>query len=296
MDSLIRPDGFLPQEIVSCPEYVRCDRATTAITFLPEPMTPRRLTQVGILALAVLLCAMQPVAAQTVDTLSAKEIVRRADELLRGKTMQGKYRMTIMRPDWQRSTEFAFWSEGTEKSFIRILSPPKDRGVAFLKIGRQMWQYIPRINRVIKIPPSMMLESWMGSDFTNDDLVKESSIVEDYTHRLLGREKLGGDEAYKIELTPKPDAPVTWARVVEWIRVSDLIPLRAEYFNERGEHIRTLRFADVKEMGGRRLPARMELIEETKPGHKTVLLLEEAVFDRPIPSSIFSQENLRRRM
>ena len=185
-----------------------------------------------------------PVSAQTADTLSATEIVKRADELLRGKTLQGKYRMTVIRPDWQRSSEFAFWSEATEKSSIRVLSPPKDRGVAFLKLGRQMWQYIPRINRVIKIPPSMMLESWMGSDFTNDDLVKESSIVEDYTHRLLGREKVGDDEAYVIELIPKPDAPVTWARVVEWIRVKDYIPLRAEYYNERGEHVRTLLFSD----------------------------------------------------
>ncbi|WP_457651230.1 outer membrane lipoprotein-sorting protein [Rhodocaloribacter sp.] len=259
-------------------------------------MTPRRLAKAGGLVLAALLCAARPVAAQTADTLSAKEIVRRADDLLRGKTQQGKYRMTIIRPDWQRTTEFAFWSEGTEKSFIRVLNPPKDRGVAFLKIGRQMWQYIPRINRVIKIPPSMMLESWMGSDFTNDDLVKESSIVEDYTHRLLGRETFGEDEAYKIELIPKPDAPVTWSRIVEWIRVSDFIPLRAEYFNERDEHIRTLLFSDVRTFGNRTLPARMELVEETKPGHETILLLEEAVFDRPIPPSIFSQQNLRRRM
>ncbi|GIV58531.1 MAG: outer membrane lipoprotein-sorting protein [Rhodothermaceae bacterium] len=245
---------------------------------------------VGLLLLGVL-----PARAQDADTLSAREIVRRADELLRGDTFQGRYRMTVIRPDWQRSMVFEVWSEGTEKSFIRVLEPARDRGVAFLKLGRQMWQYIPRINRVIKIPPSMMMESWMGSDFTNDDLVKESSIVEDYTHRLLGRERVGEDEAYGIELLPKPEAPVTWARVVEWIRVDDYIPLRAEYFNERGEHIRTLVFSDVRTLGGRRLPVRMELIEETKPGHRTVLVLEEAVFDRPIPPSVFTQENLRRR-
>jgi len=227
--------------------------------------------------------------------IPVKDIVRRADELMRGKTQQGVYRMTIIRPDWQRSTEFAFWSEGTEKSFIRIKEPARERGISFLKIGREMWNYIPRINRVIKIPPSMMLQSWMGSDFTNDDLVKESSIVDDYTHTLLGRETMGGEDAYKIEFVPKPDAPVAWDHLIEWIRVSDYIPLRTEYFNERDEHIRTLVFSDIKKMSGRTLPARMKLIEERKPGHSTVLLLEEVTFDRPIDKTVFTKQFLRRR-
>ncbi len=234
-------------------------------------------------------------ATPAIAQLSVKEIVRRADELMRGKTQQGVYRMTIIRPDWQRSTEFAFWSEGTKKSFIRIQEPARDRGVAFLKIGREMWNYIPRINRVIKIPPSMMLQSWMGSDFTNDDLVKESSMVEDYTHTLLGREVLEGKNAYKIKFIPKPDAPVAWDHLVEWIRVSDYVPLRAEYFNERDEHIRTLVFSDIKKMSGRTLPARMELIEVKKTGHSTVLLLEEVTFDRPIDQAVFTKQFLRRR-
>ena len=146
---------------------------------------------------------------------------------------------------------FKFWSEGTEKSFILMLAPARDKGVTFLKIGREMWNYIPRINRVIKIPPSMMLQSWMGSDFTNDDLVKESSVVDDYTHEFLGREEEAGFDAYKVALTPKPTAPVVWAKIVEWIRVDDYVPLKAEYYNERGELIRTLVFLDIEEMGGR---------------------------------------------
>ncbi|MFQ5649501.1 MAG: outer membrane lipoprotein-sorting protein [bacterium] len=225
---------------------------------------------------------------------TALTIVQKADDLMRGKTMYGQYTLTIIRPEWQRTMVFKFWSEGTEKSFILMLAPAKDRGVTFLKIKREMWNYIPKINREIKIPPSMMLQSWMGSDFTNDDLVKESSVVTDYTHTLLGREQEAGFEAYKVELKPKPEAPVVWGRIIEWIRVADYLPLRAQYFNERGELVRTLVFSDIKEMGGRVIPAKFELIEEKKPGRRTVMLLEEAVFDKPIKKSVFTKQYLRR--
>ena len=241
---------------------------------------------IGLLALAV------PVRAQAPPT--ALEIIQRADDLMRGDTQSGTYTMTIVRPDWERTLAFAFWSEGDEKSFIRVLEPAKERGVAFLKIGREMWQYVPRINRVIKIPPSMMLQSWMGSDFTNDDLVRESSVVDDYTHTLLGIEHLDGAPAYKIELTPKPEAPVAWARLVEWIRTEDFVPLRAEFYNERGENVRTMLYGDLRAMSGRMIPARMELIEETRPGRRTVLVLDDVRFDAPIRSSVFTQQNLRR--
>ncbi|MCZ6820238.1 MAG: outer membrane lipoprotein-sorting protein [Calditrichaeota bacterium] len=243
-----------------------------------------------VIGLALLACSRAGAAANE----SARDIVQKADDLMRGMTMSGKYTMTIIRPEWQRSMVFKFWSEGTEKSFILMLMPARDKGVTFLKIGREMWNYIPRINRVIKIPPSMMLQSWMGSDFTNDDLVKESSVVDDYTHEFLGREEEAGFDAYKVALTPKPTAPVVWAKIVEWIRVDDYVPLKAEYYNERGELIRTLVFLDIEEMGGRTIPARFELIEAKKPGRKTVLLLEDAEFDKPLPKSVFTKQNLRR--
>ena len=224
----------------------------------------------------------------------ATRIVEKADQLMRGKTQQGVYTMEIIRPDWRRSIKMKFWSEGLDKSFVLILEPPKERGVTFLKIKNEMWNYIPRINRVIKIPPSMMLQSWMGSDFTNDDLVKESSIVHDYTHKLLGREKMRGFEAYKVELVPKPEAAVVWGKIIEWIRVKDYVPLQADYYNERGERVRTIIFDDIKRMGDRVLPAKMELHLEKKPQNITYLILEEVIFNKPIPKSIFSMQNLRR--
>jgi outer membrane lipoprotein-sorting protein len=225
---------------------------------------------------------------------TAYEIMKRADELTRGNTAQGTYTMTVVRPDWDRTMVFEYWSEGTEKAFIRVREPAKERDVSFLKVGREMWQYVPRINRVIKIPPSMMLQSWMGSDFTNDDLVKESSVVDDYEHTLLGREEMRGFDSYKIELVPKPETAVAWDRLIEWIRVSDYVPLRAEYFNERGELVRTMIFDDIKPMGDRVIPARYELIEEKKEGRRTILQLDDVVFDQPVSGSVFTQRNLRR--
>lgn len=233
-------------------------------------------------------------AATTVAHESALSIVKKSDDLLRGITQVGTYTMTIVRPEWQRTMKFKFWSEGTEKAFILMLEPAKEKGVTFLKIKNEMWNYIPKINRDIKIPPSMMLQSWMGSDFTNDDLVKESNVVNDYLHTLLGREKLAGFDVYKVELKPKPDAPVVWDKIVEWIRVADYVPLKAEYYSERGELIRTMLFTDIKQMSRRLIPARFELIEEKKPGRKTILILEDVVFDKPIAKSVFTKQNLRR--
>ena len=232
--------------------------------------------------------------AQGMDGESALDIIRKSDELTRGETQSGTYRMLIIRPDWERTMVFEYWSEGTEKTFIRVQEPVKERGVSFLKINREMWQYVPRINRVIKIPPSMMLQSWMGSDFKNDDLVKESSIVEDYEHTLLGQETMEEGEAYKIELIPKPEAAVAWDRMLYWVRVDDYVPLRAESYNERGERVRTILYTDIQEMDGRVIPLRFELIEDKKEGRKTVLILDDVEFDKRISRSIFTQANLRR--
>ena len=224
----------------------------------------------------------------------ARDIIKKSEDLMRGRTHTGKYTMTIVRPDWQRSTEFKFWSEGVDKAFILILAPAKDKGVTFLKIKNEMWNYIPKINRDVKIPPSMMLQSWMGSDFTNDDLVQESNIVTDYFHTLLGQENVAGYEAHKIELKPKPDAAVVWDKVIMWIAVENYIPLKEEYYNERGELIRTMLFSDIKKMGDRIIPAKFEVIEQKKPGHKTVMELADVTFDKPLKKSVFTKQNLRR--
>ena len=131
--------------------------------------------------------------------LTGQDIVKRSDDLMRGDTSQGKYKMTVITPDWQRTLELDAYSTGRDRTFIRVLAPAKEAGVTSLRVKTNMWNYLPKVERVIKIPPSMMLQPWMGSDYTNDDLVKESSIVYDYTHTITGQEKIGADTAYKIE-------------------------------------------------------------------------------------------------
>ena len=252
----------------------------------------KRITQTVLVALLVGSgFGFHPALAQDARAL---EIIRAMEDLTRGTTHIGSYSLIIIRPEWERTMEFETWSEGTHRSFIRITAPPKERGVSFLKIGGEMWQYVPRISRVIKIPPSMMMQSWMGSGFTNDDLVRESSMVTDYTHTLAGTVDTLGTQAYHVSLVTRPEAPVAWARVELHIRTEDYVPLLAEFFNERDERVRTLSYGDIRHIGGRTIPGRLELVEDRWPDRKTVMLIKEARFDVEIDELIFSQANLRR--
>lgn len=225
--------------------------------------------------------------------ISGKEIIKRMDRLLWSETSQGYYEMKIITPHWERTLKLRVFEKHRQKTFIRILSPPKERGVATLRIGYEMWNYLPSVERIIKIPPSMMLQAWMGSDFTNDDLVKESSIVNDYHHRRLAIERINGFSAYKVEALPKEDAPVVWGRILYWVRTGDFVPLREEFYNEKGELIRVLTFSDIREMDGRTIPTRWEMVPLKKKGRKTILRIIEIRFDSPIDDSIFTLRNLK---
>jgi len=157
-----------------------------------------------------------------------------------------------------------------------------------------MWNYLPNVERTIKIPPSMMLQPWMGSDFTNDDLVKQSSVLDDYTHTVLAVAPADGQPAWQVEAVPKPDAAVVWGRVVYWVRKGDFVPLKQEFYDERGELVRVLSFSDVRSIGGRRLPTRWEMRPQGKPANYTAVVLKNAVYDQPIDAEVFSQRNLQR--
>lgn len=225
---------------------------------------------------------------------TGRDIIDRVERLLWGRTLQGEYEMVIETPRWQRTLALRVWMERPGRSFVRIVSPAKEAGIGSLRIGAEMWNYLPNVERVIRIPPSMMLQPWMGSDFTNDDLVKESSILDDYTHKVLGTITVDGDEAYQVEATPKPQAPVVWGRVVITVRKRDFMPLKQAFFSERGELVRELGFAEVRSVGGRTLPTRWEMRPTDRPGHSTAVVLKDAVFDRPVDEGIFTQRNLQR--
>lgn len=232
-----------------------------------------------------------------VTNLSAQnleEIIRKADEKFRGNSSQGEMTMIIERPTWSREVTMKNWTLGNHYSLIYITAPAKEKGQVFLKRNKEMWNWVPNIERMIKIPPSMMMQSWMGSDFTNDDLVRESSLAKDYEHKLLAEEKIAGYDSYKIELIPKEDAPVVWGKVVMWISKTDYLWLKGEYYDEDGILVNTEILSDIKMMGNRKMPTRLEMIPADKPGQKTVLIFKNIEFDVKIDESFFSQQNMKK--
>lgn len=239
----------------------------------------------------VLLAGIQALHAQD---MSAKEIIRRADEKTRGLSSQGTMTMTVVRPDWTRTISMKTWSKGREYSLVIITAPARDKGQVFLKLKTEMWNWVPSIDKTIKIPPSMMLQSWMGSDFTNDDLVKQSSIVVDYSHKLLGKEKVREMECYKIELTPLPDAAVVWGKVIMWVTTGGFDQWMAEYYDEDNVLVNVSNSYDIKRMGDRLIPTRMEMAPQHKKGQKTVMHIDDIRFDIKIDEGFFSQQNMKK--
>ncbi len=225
---------------------------------------------------------------------SAREVVEKMDMKMRGEYSTQEMTMTIVRPSWKRSISMKSWSRGHKYAMILITAPAREKGQAFLKRDKEMWQWVPAIDRMIKIPPSMMGQSWMGSDFTNDDLVKESSVIYDYDHSFIGVETIDGRECHKIQLMPKEEAAVVWGKIILWITKKDFLELKAEFYDEDGSLINTQYMSDIKMLGGRLLPAHWEMVPEGEKGKKTIIQLEKADFDTPIPESFFSQQNMKR--
>jgi outer membrane lipoprotein-sorting protein len=230
----------------------------------------------------------------TAQELTAKEIIAKADEKTRGLSSQGEMTMSIVRPNWSRTVSLKTWSKGTDYSIILITAPAKEKGQVFLKRKNEMWNWVPSIDKMIKIPPSMMLQSWMGSDFTNDDLVKQSSIVVDYTHKLLGKEVIRGQECFKLELIPLPEASVVWGKIISWITVKGYDLWRSEYYDEDMVLVNEENAYDIKRMGDRDIPTRMEMEPVNKKGNKTILLINAIRFNMPVEESFFSQQNMKK--
>lgn len=239
------------------------------------------------LIIVLFLCAPCIVIAEDMD---AKNIIQKVQNLMRSSTSTARYTMQIQTPDWQRAITFQSWDERVEKRFfIRVLSPRKEKGTAWLKSDKNLWMYLPKLERDIRIPASMMLSSWMGSDFTNDDLVKMDSVVADYDHRITGK----NEHSITIESTAKPDAPVVWGKIIHVVG-DDGIPLSDDYYDEHGAHIRHLAFSEIRVMDGRRIPTLWTMQPLNDIGKKTLLKLEEATFDKSIPEHVFTRTNLRR--
>jgi len=228
------------------------------------------------------------------QNLTPTEIVRIADEKFNGeKSGYSVMAMTIVRPSWECTVEFRSWSLGTDYALTLITAPAREKGQSFLKRSNEMWSWNPSINRLIKLPPSMMSQGWMGSDYTNDDILRESSAVNDYTHQLEGEESVGDRACYKIKLEAKPDAGIIWGQQVWWIDKKDYIIMKAELFDEDGYLVRTEIASDLKVFDGRLVPSVIELIPAEKEGNRTIVKISEMKFNIEVEESFFSQQNMK---
>ncbi len=224
----------------------------------------------------------------------AREIIRKADEKFNGeKSGYSVISMTVVRPSWKRTIEFRSWSMEEEYALTLITAPVREKGQSFLKRGTEMWSWNPTISRLIKLPPSMMSQGWMGSDYTNDDILRESSVVNDYEHALKGEEVIDGHPCYLITMEAHEESEVLWSRQVWWVDKKEYIVLKAELYDEDGFLVRTEKASELKMMDGRLLPSRIELLPAENPGNKTILEIREMKFNIPVKESFFSQQNMK---
>lgn len=244
----------------------------------------------ALMLLAACLAPVTPLQAMDVATL-----IRHIDRLWRGETSHARMSMTVKTRHYERSMTMEAWSMGKAYSLVVIREPIKERGVATLKVEANIWNYLPKINRVVRVPSSMMSGSWMGSHFTNDDLVRESTFEDDYDSSITYEGVRDGRRIYELTALPKPDAAVVWGKVVMLIEQETLAPFRARYYDEEGRLVRTIDFDRQQRVGERMVPMRMTLQPEEKPDESTVILYQEIAFGVPLDKGFFSLQNLKAR-
>jgi len=236
----------------------------------------------------LLLCLSLPALA---SEERAREVIEEMEQLYRGESSDATMTMQVQTPNYNRTLTMTAQSFGKDYGFFRIQAPKKDRGIATLKRDEEMWNYFPKINKVIKVPPSMMMGSWMGSDFTNDDLVKKTQLIDAYSLALIETE-----DQYKVTLTPKEQTVTVWDKIEYTISKDPLLPLSQAFFDEDGEKIRELTFHEPKEYHGKLMPSILEMRPLNKEGHLTRIMYDDIRFNVPeITKDTFSLRNLKSR-
>lgn len=225
--------------------------------------------------------------------LSAKEIVEKAYYNERSEAYSLNMTIEVIRPEWSRDITAKTWAMGGDYGMMYITGPAKDRGVSFMRIDTEGWNYIPSIDRIVKISPSQMAQSWMGSDFTNEDLLKEASIIKDYNHTIAGTEMIGDTETYKIEAIPEKDAAVIWGKKFLWIGKDDLLERKVENYDETGRLISTLTKTEVKNIGSKKIPTVLTMVPHKEEGHKTVVTIHSGDFNESLDRFFFTKENMK---
>ena len=224
---------------------------------------------------------------------TATEVITKADEKMQGKTNRGTMIMKIVRPKWTREIAMKVWGKGIDYSLVLIIEPARDEGTGTLKRKKELWSWQPSIDRIIKMPPSMMMQSWMGSDFTNDDLVNQSSMVVDYSHEFMGDTTIGSHDCWKIGMYPKEDAAVVWGKLEAYVSKKDHFQLILKYYDEDEFLINTMTLSDIREMGGRVIPTKMVMIPAENSDQKTVIIYRDFEYDIDLQESFFSVQNLK---
>ncbi len=225
---------------------------------------------------------------------SAREIIQKADAKVRGTSAYAEMSIQVVRPKWTKTMHLKTWTKGKDKSVSLVTAPAKEKGTVFLMRGKEIWNYIPSIERTIKLPPSMMMQNWMGTDMTNDDLIKQSSIVTDYEQEIVGSEMVEGRNCWKIALTPKPEASVVWGKILIWIDRKDYMQLKILYYDEDDFLVNKIIASDIKTFDRRVLPSKLEFIPVDKEGQKTIIRYQVWKFDVNIPEKYFSTRYMKR--
>jgi len=251
--------------------------------------TDENMKHFSTVLITVLFCLT---AAADTGSRDAKDIVRDALNHWRGTSSQGAMTMTIHRPDWERSMSMESWTQGEKRSLVRVTAPRKDRGNGTLMDGNNMWSFSPKINRVIKVPSSMMSQSWMGSDFSNKDISRADDIVEQYDHTLLSESQVDGHVAYEIQSVPHEDAAVVWGKEVLVVR-SDNVLIEHRFYDQDGELVKALRTLEIGEMGGRTVAVQQRMEKVDAPDEWTEIIVDFVDFDVELSDNIFTLSNLR---
>lgn len=233
--------------------------------------------------------------AAAAETLTGREILRKVDDMWRGTSSAAVVTMRIKTEHWERTLGMKAYSKGKDLTLVRITAPKQEAGTATLKVEQSIWNYLPKTRRVIKIPSSMMMGSWMGSHFTNDDLVRESRLEEDYDFELEDTVADDGEPVYRLTLNPKPEAPVVWGKIVLEVAKKTLVPRWQEYYDEDGDKVRRAEFADVETIGDRNVAMTMRMLPLDKPDELTEIHYDKLLFDVEIDDAFFSIQNLQRR-
>ena len=225
---------------------------------------------------------------------TALKIIEKADNIMRGASSYSEMSITIVRPKWEKTMTMKNWSLGNDYAVSLVTSPAKEKGSVFLKRKNEVWNYLPSLERTIKLPPSMMNQSFMGTDLTNDDLVKQSSMVVDYTHKILSEENVMGINCWKLELVPNEEATVVWGKLIVWIDKVDYMQIKVEFYDEDQEIVNLMEGSDFKMFGDKKLPSKIEFVPLEDEGNKTIIEYNSWEFDIEIPSSYFTTQYVSR--